>query len=231
MTSKLIPLLLLPIVLAACSSAPIGDVAINHALQEEATLREVADQCKDLGGAVRTSAFQARKDWWKRNGAIVRAADNGFLHNIDASFGERDQSSALTAITVTYQLTENAAVEANGILSSGNPEKGCLKILEEYESGVRDLNNDKKMREAYVNLQNQAKADFAQLKKAKGKVAKNRKYGRSLFVVENKLKQQGCTQPNISLLRNSWPLEVYDAQCADKSYFLVRCQWGKCEAY
>ncbi len=219
------------VVLSACGSAPTKSDAISLALQEEAMLRDLAAECQKVSKEARVAAYNARKNWWKRNGAIVKASDSLLVNNSTFVFGDRELPAAQALIRVTTDVREIAESYAAEVTNASDKEKACLNELEKYDSGELDLAKDKTLQDTYIEIQNQAKSDYQGISAAKVKVAKDRSYGRSLFVVEAKLKDRGCQSPKVALLRNSWPLEVYDAQCSDKSYFLVRCQWGKCKVF
>lgn len=216
--------------LSGCVSHSVTPEAIHYALQEEATLREVSTQCKPLGGEVAQAASEAVDLWWQRNRASLIAADYGFIDGLEQVFSQRQESSAMTAITVTQQIRFEAETTAQKVLSKRNPEKACLKILSEYRDGKYDLAGNRQYQKVYHSLQAKQQT-FNGLDQAKAAIANLRKYGRSLNVVERTLVSQGCQEADISLLRNTWPLEIYDAQCNDRSYQLIRCEWGQCRIY
>lgn len=218
------------VLLSACGATLTKSDAIETALKEEAFLRELAATCQGVSPDARVAAYKAQQNWWKRNGTIVEASDSVMVNDVDFAFGERDKPAAKALIQVTGNVRDNAESSVKALMTSDN-ERTCLKELEKYQSGEKDLSNDKQMAQLFVDIQNKADADYTALKSVKKSVSKDRSYGRSLFVVENKLSQKGCQGPKVALLRSAWPLEVYDAQCPDKTYYLVRCQWGKCKVY
>ena len=227
-----ISIIVASLVLVSCAGAPVSqEQAIANALAEDATVRNLADTCTHVGGQARLAAYSAQKAWWASNAEIVKAADRGFINGVNASFGEREEAAVIGTLHFTQDVETSATSTVQKLLNGGNAEDKCVAALAPYESGEKDLSNDKKYRAAYTQLLEQSDADLSSLASARLANAKQRKYGRSLFVVENKVAGMGCQQPSITLLRNQWPLEVYDAQCADKSYLIARCEWGKCEIF
>jgi hypothetical protein len=101
--------------------------------------------------------------------------------------------------------------------------------LTAYRDGRNDLSREQRYFETLVTLQNEREVLDSDVEQAVSINARYRRYGRSLFVVEQHMARQGCNEPQIALLRNAWPLEVYDAICADQSYYLVQCEWGRCD--
>ena len=220
--------------LAGCAAAPqqspIGQ-AVYFALQTDVQLRLWVEHCENMSGAAKQAAWQAKKNWWRRNGAFVEGADYGLTRNIMQVSGERDVTGANMALGITTQVVEDAEKEVQGLLNeSGNQQKLCLTMLSKFNDGDFDLRDNNKFYPTLVDLQRSAQQNGQSLeeKSAALAVKKERKFGRSLYLVEKIAQRSGCPNASVQVIKSDWPHEVYDVQCPDKSYILVRCEWGNC---
>jgi len=213
-----------------CASLPPQTEAIHEALVIDAALREATDQCAVVGSGERRLAERERVEWWKRNGSYVLAADYGILQ---LNWEDAPEKSEPQRAVLAMQLLENIQIESALLLDDwfGDYEESneCEKLFKQVNKGKFDLDDNKKRKKILDTLvgKRQDMSNDAEL--ARSINSRYRKYGRSLFVVEKALKVAGCSTPNIALLRNSWPIEVYDAVCSQKDYLLVKCEWGRCE--
>jgi hypothetical protein len=145
--------------------------------------------------------------------------------------GDRDVTAANIALGVTTQVVEDAESEMKEILvESGDQQELCLNMLSKFNDGDYDLRDNNQFYPTLVDLQRRAQRDGQKLeeKAAALVVKKQRKFGRSLYVVEKLAKRSGCPGANVKVIKTDWPHEVYDVQCPDKSYILIRCEWGNC---
>lgn len=232
-TARLLMTSIALILMVGCASAPksnTGD-AVYHALQTDAQLRFWADRCDGINGKTKQAAWQAKKNWWKRNGAFVEGADYGLTREIMLVSGDRDVTAANIALGVTTQVVEDAEREVEGLLSeTGNHEQLCLNVLGKFNDGDYDLRDNNQYYPILVDLQRRSQRNGKQLmdERAALELKKKRKFGRSLYVVEKLAKRTGCPNGAVKIIKSDWPHEVYDVQCPDKSYILVRCEWGNC---
>ncbi|WP_394169278.1 hypothetical protein [Saccharospirillum alexandrii] len=217
-------------VLAGCASLPTPrSEAIHYALTTDASLRELASQCQSLSPQLESKATQTQRDWWRRNGAAVSAADYGLLQlNWDQQTAPIEDQRAYLSMQVIEMVQSDASEQVTDWLDD-RPERNCERELTAFQDGERDLSRNSDHFETLVTLQNDEKQQMADVDQARVINARYRRFGRSLFVVEQKLQAQGCNQPQVSILRNEWPLEVYDAVCSDSSYVLMQCEWGRCD--
>ena len=205
--------------------------AVYYALQTDVQLRLWVEHCEGINGKVKQVAWQAKKNWWRRNGAFVEGADYGLTREIMLVSGDRDVTGANVAMGLTSQVVNEAEKEMQAILdSSSNQQKLCLNMLGKFNDGAYDLRDNNKYYPTLVDLQRRAQRDGTNLeeKSAALAVGKQRKFGRSLYAVEKLAKRSGCPGANVKVIKADWPHEVYDVQCPDKSYVLVRCEWGNC---
>ncbi len=205
--------------------------AVYYALQTDVQLRLWVEHCEGINGKVKQVAWQAKKNWWRRNGAFVEGADYGLTREIMLVSGDRDVTGANIAMGLTSQVVNEAEKEMQAILdSSSNQQKLCLNMLGKFNDGAYDLRDNNKFYPTLVDLQRRAQRDGTDLeeKLAALAVGKQRKFGRSLYAVEKLAKRSGCPGANVKVIKADWPHEVYDVQCPDKSYVLVRCEWGNC---
>lgn len=223
---------LMLLMLAGCSAPKSStNEAVYYALQTDVQLRLWVEHCEGINGKVKQVAWQAKTNWWRRNGAFVEGADYGLTREIMLVSGDRDVTSANVALGVTSQLVNEAEEEMESILeSSGNQQKLCLNMLAKFNDGEYDLRDNNQFYPTLVDLQRRAQRDGNDLeeKTAALEMKKQRKFGRSLYVVEKLAKRSGCPGANVKVIKADWPHEVYDVQCPDKSYVLVRCEWGNC---
>jgi hypothetical protein len=225
-----VPLLSL---LVGCASTPPSSTgqAVYYALQTDVQLRLWVEHCQGMSGKAKQIAWQAKSNWWRRNGVFVEGADFGLTREIMLVSGDRDVSGANLALGITTQVVENAEAEMKRLLKgSSNQEKLCVSMLSKFNDGDYDLRDNNQFYPILVGLQRRAQQEGKDLeeKNASLKVTKQRKFGRSLYVVEKLAKRSGCPGANVKVIKVDWPHEVYDVQCPDNSYILVRCEWGNC---
>lgn len=219
--------------LVGCSSAPQSSTgqAVYYALQTDVQLRLWVDHCQNMSGKLKQVAWQAKSNWWRRNGAFVEGADYGLTREIMLVSGDRDVTGANIALGITAQAVQDAEAEMKLILDeSGNQEKLCLNMLSKFNDGDYDLRDNNQFYPTLVDLQRRAQQNGQELQEKSATLAinKQRKFGRSLYVVEKLAKRSGCPGASVKVIKSDWPHEVYDVQCPDNSYILVRCEWGNC---
>lgn len=219
--------------LVGCSSAPQSSTgqAVYYALQTDVQLRLWVDHCQNISGKLKQVAWQAKSNWLRRNGAFVEGADYGLTREIMLVSGDRDVTGANIALGITAQAVQDAEAEMKLILDeSGNQEKLCLNMLSKFNDGDYDLRDNNQFYPTLVDLQRRAQQNGQELQEQSATlvVNKQRKFGRSLYVVEKLAKRSGCPGANVKVIKSDWPHEVYDVQCPDNSYILVRCEWGNC---
>lgn len=220
--------------LAGCStskSASSTNEAVYYALQTDMQLRLWVDHCEGISGRAKQVAWQAKKNWWRRNGAFVEGADYGLTREIMMVSGDRDVTGANLALGITSQVVDQAEKEMQLVLEgSSNQEKLCMNMLAKFNDGDYDLRDNNQLYPTLVDLQRREQRNGQNLeeKAAKLEMAKKRKFGRSLYAVEKLAKRSGCPGAKVQVIKADWPHEVYDVQCPDKSYVLVRCEWGNC---
>jgi hypothetical protein len=183
--------------LTACSSAPQSSTgqAIYYALQTDVQLRLWSDHCSQIDPQVKQKAWQAQRNWWQRNGAFVEGADYGLTREVMLVSGDRDVTGANVALGVTTQVVEDAEAEVASILKeSGDQKKLCLNMLAKFNDGEYDLRDNNQFYPTLVDLQRRSERDGKNLeeKAAALEVKKQRKFGRSLYVVEKLAKRSGC---------------------------------------
>jgi hypothetical protein len=219
--------------LSACASNPQSSSsgAIYYALQADVELRLWAEQCSALSPQLRQEAWKAKTNWWRRNGAFVEGADYGLTREIMVLSGDRDVTGANLALGMTSQIVEESEKEVANILEqSGDQKKLCLTMLGKFNAGDYDLRDNNQFYPTLVNLQRRSEVHGASLHEKAAEVAleKQRKFGRSLYVVEKLVKRSSCPGGAVKVIKADWPNEVYDVNCPDDSYVLVRCEWGNC---
>lgn len=217
------------LVLVGCSSLPPKTQAIHQALVTDSALREAKTQCSAMGGDERRTAEREHLDWWNRNGAYVLAADYGILQlNWDGSAEKAESQRAVLAM----QVLENIQIDADTMLTNWfadyDEAEECQRLFTAVKKGDFDLDSSKKQKAVLEELKDQRQDVSNDAKLALSINTRFRKYGRSLYVVEKTLAANGCVKPEIALIRNSWPIETYDAACNGEDYLIVQCEWGRC---
>lgn len=218
--------------LQGCSSNPLSPTgeAVYYALSADTHLRTWVDKCSAVNPLVQQQALLTQKNWWQRNAAFIQGADYGLGYDLIQISGDRPETGARMALTMTWSIVQNAEADVKKHLNKGNTEETCQKILAAYDQGQFDINSKNKWYKELVSLQQRqqtAGADLA-LKQASTVAQHGRVYGRSFYVIENMAKRQGCPGATVQLLKNDWPNEIYDARCQDGSYLIMRCEWGNC---
>lgn len=219
--------------LSACSSQPhsTANGAIYYALQTDVQLRLWVEHCRVLSPQVKQEAWKAKTNWWRRNGAFVEGADYGLTREVMMISGDRDVTGANFAMGLTTQVVDDAEKEMLSIFEkSGNQEKLCLTMLSKFNEGDYDLRDNNQFYPTLVKLQRRSQQEGVSLreKSAELEVVKQRKFGRSAYVAEKLAKREGCQGGDAKVIKADWPHEVYDVNCPDNSYILVRCEWGNC---
>jgi hypothetical protein len=219
--------------LAACSSVSRtpDEQAISYALVTDVTVRKLAEQCSKVSIAAKQAAWRGQRSWWKRNSALVEAADYGLSYNLVTLTNDRQESGARLAMGLTFDIVAEAEQNVTELLDGGDKEGTCIDIMADYKDGSMDLREDGTMYPLLVKLQqeNDAKGKDHYLNISKIEEKKNIKYSRSAYVVERLVKREGCAKPKVRSLKSDGPNEVLEAVCADKSFLLVRCEWRNCK--
>lgn len=224
-----ISMLIAAMLLGGCASAPTPMAeAINYALVSDLTLRKLTARCNGVSNAAKQSAWKAQRTWWQRNGEMVEAADFGLSQVLVDVSGQRPETGALVAIGLSVDISREAQSNVEGAMS-GNQERSCQNVMDDYYNGEYDLKDDSGYYSILVKLhqQKQAAREVPVLSIATPKGGK-KAYGKSAAVVEKLVKREGCVKPRIQLLKRSGSYEVYDAQCG-KNIMLVRCEWSHCK--
>lgn len=230
MSLKYFAVFILMLTVVGCSSLPPKSEAIYDTLVMDTSLRGVVGSCAALGDAEKRTIVVARNQWWQNNASYVLAADWGLLKlNWDDAHTAAESQRALMGLALLENIQNESLANQADLLKGKASTDSCEKVAKKIAKGKYDIDNNK----SAVKILDTLKADRLNVE-GEASVARSinnryRKYGRSLFVVEKALRETGCNAPNISLLRNSWPLEVYDATCNETGYLLVRCEWGRCE--
>ncbi|MFC3853093.1 hypothetical protein ACFOSD_09645 [Salinispirillum marinum] len=216
----------------AAPSAKYTNEAVAYALATEAELRALVAACDGVSGPASAAAREADQEWWRRNATMMQAADYGFITELNGFVDDRrTESLALFTMNAGFALDEQMRERVAGKLDTRNPERICLQELANFRAGDRDLNQDDRHYAELVALSTEARVDQNALRSSRTPTAANREFGRSFYQAEQALSAVGCQQADISMLKNSWPLEVYEAQCRDMTYHLVRCEWNRCNVY
>lgn len=216
--------------LVSCSSLPPKTEAIHITLVTDAALRNATQTCAELGVEERRFAERERVSWWRRNGNFVMAADYGLLQlNWDDSPQSAEHQRAVLAMQVLENIQTDSELLYADWFGDYQESKDCKSLFGQVAKGKYDVEGDKKIAEVLAQISSEKQSVSADAERARSINSRYRKYGRSLYIVEKELQDVGCRAPKISLLRNSWPLETYDAVCSQQDYILVKCEWGRCE--
>ncbi|MDX1472718.1 MAG: hypothetical protein R3309_01040 [Reinekea sp.] len=216
--------------LLGCSSAPLKTTAIHQALVTDSAIRQAVEHCVDLGVEESRLAMREQQNWWLRNNTLVLAADYGVLElNWEQVPDEAESQRAVLAIQTLERIQLDANDQVERWFGDYDETDDCRKVFGNVAKGRLDLARDKKLADELTAIAQRRQSVSNDAESARSINTRYRKYGRSLFVVEKVLREAGCSKPNVALLRNSWPLEVYDAVCTPQDYLLVKCEWGRCD--
>lgn len=225
-------LLVCGLVLAGCSSsgADYRNEAVADALETEAELRAWVQACEDVSGSAMDASRTADRVWWERNGQLLRAADYGFVKELDSFSDERrDESVALFTMRAGYTLRRQMQDRVSEQLDVRNPERVCQREMADFEAGERDLNQNDDYYRALVALANEGGIDESPVRSSRQPEPPQDEYGRSYYEARNALEGNNCPDADIQILSANWPREIYEAQCSDQRYALISCEWGNCE--
>lgn len=211
-----------------CSSTPVSPtgLAVYDTLEADAQLRTWVAACQTINKELHDYANATRQAWWQRNGSYVESADFGLNYGVLRVSEERVEAGARLAMGLTWNIVQQSELDRDQHLS----EKACYSMLSKYEQGKFDFGKKSKWYNELTQLQRfkeNSSEDFTH-KLAAVTTATGIEYGRSFYVVEKLIKQEECDTAEVRLIKNSWPNEVYEANCADKSYHVVRCEWSNC---
>lgn len=220
----------------SCSSNSIKTESIQQVLSTDMALRMATEQCMAVGLNTQQFAKFERDSWWQRNGQWVTAADQSLVNLV---WQHTDQLQEPARAVLSLELLEashhqSLLLNQDWLGSSVNEEK-CQRLFNRVRAGEHDIKLSDKARDSLAAAPQHAERTLstaqtqAIAESASAVNARYRKYGRSLFLAEKSLQTVGCKNPNLALIRNSWPLEVYDATCSNEEYFLVKCEWGRCQ--
>ncbi|MEJ2042919.1 MAG: hypothetical protein P8X89_06565 [Reinekea sp.] len=227
---QILLLFIMVLITAACSSLPPQTDAIHEALTTNIALRSATRQCADLGGEMRDQAEIGYSDWWWRNQKLVQAADYGLLQlNWETSQKVTEEQHAVLGIQLLEMLVVDSTKQVSDWLGSQVRNRDCQKLFTQVEEGRLDLDRSRSIAKTLNELSQQRESVAEDAERARSINARYRKYGRSMTLAEKLLRESGCRTSKLSLLRNSWPLEVYDTVCGQDDYVLVKCLWGRCE--
>lgn len=216
--------------LVGCSSLPPKTEAIHNALVTDAALRMAVETCGQLGNEEKRLAQGEQALWWGRNREFVLGADYGLLDlNWALAKQNNEQERAVLAMQVLELVLDDANDQYTQWFGDYVETSDCESLFKSVNKQKLDLTKPKKQAEVLSDFYANRTSVSDQASTARSINSRYRKYGRSLFVVEKTLKEAGCSKPNIALLRNSWPIEVYDAVCSQKNYVIVKCEWGRCD--
>ncbi|TCS42441.1 hypothetical protein [Reinekea marinisedimentorum] len=222
-------LLLVVVGFAGCASLPPKTAAIHDALVTESALRQATESCAFVDYETKRLAERSHVEWLQRNEEYIGAADWGLLELTweDVPEGVEDQRAVL-AMQMLELIQQDGTSQKASWLGDSAGKNDCESLYEKVNKGKLDLNADKD-NAAYYNEMSAKRKDLSKDADAARSINnKYRGYGRSLIIAEKALKAQSCSSPKVSMIRNSWPLEVYDAVCSDSEYKLVQCEWGRC---
>ena len=229
---RILLLLLTTSLLFGCSSTPLSPKgeAVYYALETDTLLRTWEETCKEVNLDVRQTALLTRQHWWERNGAFGEAADFGLAYDMVKISGERAETGARLALAVTWNIVESADKAVEKRLATGNAAATCAEVMDAYSKGQHDLRINEKHYQQLQELQTlkQLSGKDLKLKQASVERISQKEYGRSFYVGEKTAQRYSCVNPQVQLIKNSWPTELYEVSCADKSNFFVQCEWGNC---
>lgn len=218
-------LALLTLVMMSCSSNGIKTEPIVEALSTHQGILSTAKYCSALDVDNGPLYREAEQRWWQNNAQWVNAADWGLVDLTWYGASERVlEERAIIGLSVLEQIQKTGDNLTTDWLGRRVSTTECESWAEKVLRGRYDLNGG----DTLADLGVQRRALDNDVASAKSINTRYRQYGRSLFVVEQTLRAAGCNAENVALLRNAWPIEVYDASC-ELSYVLVRCDWGRCE--
>ena len=160
--------------------------------------------------------------------ALRQATDVCLATDNDVNTEQAEPQRAVLAMVVLEQVQLDAEAQIATWFGRSQNLAYCQPLFALVRAGKLDLSNDEQQYRVLQKLVTQRHSVAADADLARSINSRYRKYGRSLYSVEKTLKESGCAQPHIALLRNAWPLEVYDALCSPDDYRLVKCEWGRC---
>lgn len=231
---KFIVILIAVAFMGGCAQAPQlspkGD-AIFYALQADTMMNTWRYECAQVSSRANYLAESARTDWWRRNGKLVEGADFGLAYNMVSVTDTRQDTGARLAMALTWEVQERAAALVTKKLESSDDKDAlCTQILSDYRNGGWDIKGSEAIQAALKSMQKQSlkQRDDYDLKRGRIEAATNKRYGRSLYVVEQFAEQEGCEKSSVQLLKGEWPYEIYDVVCDAKPFMLMRCEWGRC---
>lgn len=210
--------------------SPKGD-AIFYALQADTMMNTWRYECAQVSSRANYLAESARTDWWRRNGNLVEAADFGLAYNMITVTDKRQDTGARLAMALTWEVQERAnTLVTKKLEGSDDKDALCNKVLSDYRKGDWDIKGSEEIQSALQSLKQQSveQQDDFEMKRGSIEANTNKRYGRSLYVVEKFAEQEGCEKSSVQLIKGEWPYEIYDVVCDAKPFMLMRCEWGRC---
>lgn len=223
----------LSILVTGCASKPPQprSEAIYETLKVDATLRAWVNTCRELNSKTSQLADLTYQNWWRRNGELVEGADFGLSYSMINVTDTRQEAGARLAMSITWGVVKQAEEDvADASVLNEELEPLCMNMLGRYNEGEFDLKKNEAVYPVLLELQ-QDKAQLSEelsLKRAAIEKSTGKVYGRSYFLAEKLFQRYACPDADVHLLSNAWPYEVYNAQCTDGTFMLIRCEWGNC---
>lgn len=235
---QIIGLLICGLLVASCSQSPVIPLSeknsvIYDALYADALMNTWRYQCSEVSTRTHYAAREARAAWWQRNGEYIKSADFGLSYNIVTVTDDRIETGARLAMAMMWDIrTRSSKAVSDSLANKSNKETICLNTLEEYKKGKKDISANPQMSALLSDLKrySQENQQDMDLRRAKISVNKTDQYGRSFYVAEKFAQDLGCSAPSVRLVKGEWPNEVYDLECTDRPFVLLRCEWGSCRA-
>jgi hypothetical protein len=224
--------IILAFFIAACSgpTRKPQEQAIFQTLVEDVTFRKLADHCTNLSKRSEQQVWRAKKEWWERNGVVVEAADYGFSYNLIKLTGDRQETGARYAMGLNFDIVQAAEKQAKQVIENGLEESGCIELMTSYRDGERDLSENNERYGLLLKLMQDKKTRGQDLELEQAKIVNKTgvSFSRSSMNARRLAHRTICPGAEITTLKSNWPLEIFEAVCADDSYVLIECKWGNC---
>lgn len=235
---RVLSIILAALLLAACSAPKkvISETerqqqAVQWAMTEEVKLRVIAADCAQLDGILEAAANYAVRDWHKRNGELIKSADEHFTYHMSMFNQGNWEGATAMSQQMVYAAVQRAEQLAEPVVSTEPEQKraACMKTLDQYKQGAFDLALINPSKAAQLNdLKSVRSLKNERMDLQRALVKDAPRSGRSLYSVEKLWAKKGCRRGDVRAMVSDWPDEVYQGRCKNESV-VISCQWGNCK--
>lgn len=207
--------------------------AAYSVLSTTIAMRNLYEACNNVGGEVADTARSVYQQWLDNNWEMVVGADAFYRAELsDQVIAFDNQTLALPALKLLKEETAAANRKTSFIYRSRtNRAKTCDNKLQEFNAENNyNLPTDNVIHKGfmeYAEHHSDRPAPGERVPTLAGNLSIDSDPGKSLYQIEQSVRDMPCPAPQVFTFKNQWPYEVYAAFCRAEQR-LYTCEWGSC---